>query len=496
MKAAAGAGAAALLTRCGGGEPAAPPRPNILVVMTDDQAAAQMSCAGHQILNTPNMDRIANEGVRFANSFCTNSLCAPGRAAVLTGTYSHVNGILGNSESGNEIEKISTEVPTYPQLLQLAGYRTGMMGKWHLSTDPVGFDDWKILPGQGVYFDPEFIINGERKTVPGYVTDLTTDFAIEFLEQDRGDQPFCLVYQHKAPHRPFTPAPRHAHLYDDIAWPYPETYNDDYATRDVAARAEDMRFDVSLKPDYDDIPAGLTAAEERNWLFQRFVKDHHRTLSAVDEGVGRILDYLDEKGLAEDTLVIYTSDNGFYLGDHGWYDKRFMYEPSLRIPMLLRYPRMVKGGQVESRFVQHQDIAPTVLDFAGVAIPEVMQGRSMRPVVEGTPPEDWRESMFYSYHEDSWSRSLVPGFNPGRYGTPHRVTPHRGVRTDRYKLIEYYKEDGYWELFDLREDPNELRNIYKEPDSAFIVEDLTTQLRALQDQYGATDEVTSQPVTG
>ena len=496
LKTAAGAGAAALLARCGGGENAAAPRPNILVVMTDDQAANQMSCAGHALLNTPALDRIANEGVRFTNSFCTNSLCAPGRAAVLTGTYSHVNGILGNSESGNEIEKLSTEIPTYPQLLQQAGYRTGMMGKWHLSTDPVGFDDWKILPGQGVYFDPEFIINGERKTVPGYVTDLTTDFAIEFLEQDRGEQPFCLVYQHKAPHRPFTPAPRHADLYNDIEWPYPETYNDDYATRDVAARAEDMRFEVSLKPDYDDIPAGLSAEDERNWIFQRFMKDHHRTLSAVDEGVGRILDYLDEKGLAEDTLVIYTSDNGFYLGDHGWYDKRFMYEPSLRIPRLLRYPRMVKAGQVDAHFVQHQDIAPTVLDFAGVAIPEVVQGRSVRPVVEGTPPEDWCRSMFYSYHEDSWSRSLVPGFNPGRYGTPHRVTPHRGVRTDRYKLIEYYKEGDYWELFDLAEDPNELRNVYSDPANAELIADLATQLRALQEQYGATDEVTSQPVEG
>jgi len=275
------------------------------------------------------MDRIANEGVRFENSFCTNSLCAPGRAAVLTGTYSHVNGILGNSEVGNEIEKISTQIPTYPQLLQQAGCRTGMMGKWHLSTDPVGFDDWKILPGQGVYFDPEFIINGKRETVQGYVTDITTDFALDFLKADRGDQPFCLVYQHKAPHRPFTPAPRHADLYNDIEWPYPPTYNDDYATRDVAVRAEDMRFEVSLKPDYDDIPAGLSPQDERNWIFQRFVKDHHRTLAAVDEGLGQIFDYLDENGLAEDTLVIYTSDNGFYLGDHGWYDKRFMYEPSL-----------------------------------------------------------------------------------------------------------------------------------------------------------------------
>jgi arylsulfatase A-like enzyme len=209
------------------------------------------------------------------------------------------------------------------------------------------------------------------------------------------------VYQQKAPHRPFTPAPRHANLYDDIEWPYPETYNDDYATRSVAERALDMRLEVSLKPDYEDLPSDLSPAEEKDWIFQRFVKDHHRILVGVDEGLGQVLDYLDETGVTEDTLVIYTSDNGFYLGDHGWYDKRFMYELSLRIPMLLRYPRMVSAGQTESRFVQHQDIAPTVLDFAGVEIPDVMQGRSMRPVVEGSPPEDWRQSMLYAYHEDS-----------------------------------------------------------------------------------------------
>jgi len=481
LKTAGGAGAAAFLSRCG--SPSAPPRPNILVVMTDDQTAAQMSCAGHQLLQTPAMDRLANEGVRFSNSFCTNSLCAPGRAAVLTGTYSHVNGIRGNSEVGNQVERISTEIPTYPQLLQQAGYRTGMIGKWHLSTDPVGFDEWKILPGQGVYFDPDFIINGERQQIPGYVTDITTDFALDFLKQG-GDEPFCLVYQQKAPHRPFTPAPRHANLYDDIEWPYPETYNDDYATRSVAERALDMRLEVSLKPDYDDLPSDLSPAEEKDWIFQRFVKDHHRTLVGVDEGLGQVLDYLDETGVAEDTLVIYTSDNGFYLGDHGWYDKRFMYEPSLRVPMLLRYPRMVSAGQTESRFVQHQDIAPTVLDFAGVEIPDVMQGRSMRSVVEGSPPEDWRQSMLYAYHEDSWSRTLQPGFNPGRYGTPHRVTPHRGVRTDRYKLIEYYREGDYWELFDLEEDPNELRNLYGESGHADLIAELTRELRGLQQHYG------------
>jgi len=481
LKTAGGLGAAAFLSRCG--SPSTPPRPNVLVVMTDDQTAAQMSCAGHELLQTPNMDRLAAEGVRFSNSFCTNSLCAPGRAAVLTGTYSHVNGIRGNSQNASSIERIGDEVPTYPQLLQAAGYRTAMIGKWHLPEDPKGFDEWKILPGQGVYFDPDFIINGERQKQQGYTTDITTDFALDFLKRS-GGEPFCLVYQQKAPHRPFTPAPRHAKLFDDIEWPYPETYNDDYATRTVAERALDMRLEVSLKTDYPDLPSGLSPEEEKSWIFQRFVKDHHRTLAGVDEGLGQVLDYLDDAGLAEDTLVIYTSDNGFYLGDHGWYDKRFMYEPSLRVPILLRYPRLAAPRQVESRMAIHEDIAPTILDFAGLTIPEVMQGRSLRRLVEGNPEEDWRDSMFYAYYEDSWSRN-GPSFVPraGNYGTPHRVTPHRGIRTGRYKLIEYYREGDYWELFDLEEDPNELRNLYAESGHADLIGELTGQLRGLQQHY-------------
>ena len=482
LKTAGGAGAAAFLSRCP--SPSTPPRPNVLVVMTDDQTAAQMSCAGHELLQTPSIDRLAAEGVRFSNSFCTNSLCAPGRAAVLTGTYSHVNGIRGNSQNASSIERIGAEVPTYPELLRQAGYRTAMIGKWHLPEDPKGFDEWKILPGQGVYFDPDFIINGERRQQQGYTTDITTDFALDFLERSR-DEAFCLVYQQKAPHRPFTPAPRHANLFDDIEWPYPATYNDDYATRSVAERALDMRLEVSLKTDYHgDLPSDLSPQQQKDWIFQRFVKDHHRAVVGVDEGLGQVLEYLDDSGLAEDTLVIYTSDNGFYLGDHGWYDKRFMYEPSLRVPMLLRYPRLVSPGQVESRMVIHEDIAPTILDFAGLPVPVEMQGRSTRRVVTGNPEDDWRSSMLYAYYEDSWSRNganFVP--RPGNYGTPHRVTPHRGIRTGRYKLIEYYREGDYWELFDLEEDPNELRNLYAEPGHADLISELTGGLRDLQQHY-------------
>ena len=479
-----GASSAAFLTGCQSGPEYR--RPNILFVMTDDQTAAQMSCAGHPILQTPNMDRLANEGVRFSNAFCTNSLCAPGRATVLTGCYSHVHGIRGNSEKRDAVEAIDPALPAFPALLQEAGYATGLFGKWHIRQDPVGFDDWKVLPGQGVYFDPEFIHYGNRQQEHGYATDLTTDFALDFLRKT-GDQPFCLLYQHKAPHRPFTPAPRHAKMFEDIEWPYPETYDDDYETRPLAKEAEDMRFEISLAGDYDDIPKGLSPKQKRNWIYQRFVKDHYRSVYGVDENLGQILEYLDATGLAEDTAIIYTTDNGYFLGEHGWYDKRFMYEPSLRIPMLMRYPRLGVAGKVEQRMALNIDIAPTILDLARIPVPEAMQGRSLVPLLENDLADDWRQSMFYAYYDNSWALKDLPPearTDPSfRYFTAHRVSPHRGVRTERYKLIEYYKEDGYWELFDLEADPNELKNLYPEPGHDQLKTELTQELRRLQEHY-------------
>ncbi|MXY67274.1 MAG: sulfatase [Acidobacteriia bacterium] len=477
-------GAAAFLTRCGG---SSAPRPNILLVMTDDQQHSQMSCAGHPLLQTPNMDRLASEGARFANAYCTNSLCAPGRATVLTGCYSHVHGIRGNSEKADAVEELDPSLPTFPQLLQQAGYRTGLVGKWHLRQQPRGFDEWKVLPGQGVYFDPDFIANGQPSKESGYATDITTDFALDFLRRG-GPGPFCLLYQHKAPHRPFTPAPRHAGMFADSDWPKPSTYDDDYGTRRVAAEARDMRFEVSLEGDYPDLPPGLSPAQKREWIYQRFAKDHHRAVYGVDEGLGRVLDYLDTSGLAEDTLVLYTTDNGYFIGEHGWYDKRFMYEPALRVPLLVRYPRLVAAAQVEDRPAVNIDIAPTLLDFAGVDVPEQMQGRSLRPLLEGSPPDDWRDSILYSYYENSWAfREMAreqmtdPSF---QYWTPHRVGPHRGVRTDRYKLIEYYGEGDYWELFDLHEDPDEVHNLYTEPGHADLIQELQAELARLRDHYG------------
>ena len=478
-------GGAALAAGCS--QDPAHPRPNILFVMTDDQTYQQMSCAGHPILQTPNIDRLANEGARFDRAFCTNSLCAPARASILTGCLSHVHGIRGNSEKADAVEQLDQSLPTFPKLLQQAGYRTGLMGKWHLRENPVGFDDWKVLPGQGVYFDPDFIHEGETRQESGYATDVTTDFALDFLRRHEGTDPFCLVYQHKAPHRPFTPAPRHAKLFDDIEWPYPESYNDDYATRRIAKEAEDMRFENSIAGDYDDIPSGLSAKQKRDWIFQRFVKDHHRSVVGVDENLGRVLEYLDTTGMAEDTLIIYTTDNGYFLGEHGWYDKRFMYEPSHRIPLLVRYPRLVSPGIVPDSMAMNIDVAPTILDFAGIEVPEQMQGRSLRRVLEGDPEDDWRSSVFYSYYENSWAfRNMArdqmtdPSF---QFWTAHRVGPNRGVRNDRYKLIEYYSEGDYWELFDLQDDPNELNNLYGQGGYADIAEALRLDLRTLQGYY-------------
>lgn len=468
-------------------------RPNILYIMTDDQAVGQMSCEGGKILRTPNMDRLAAGGVRFSNCFVTNSLCAPSRATALTGCYSHIHGVKGNSEAKDAPpEFIKPGAVTYPELLQRAGYRTAMVGKWHLTDEPKGFDYSCVLPGQGVYFDPEFIENGKKRQIKGYCTDITTDLALQFLASVGKQQPFLLIYQHKAPHRPFTPAPRHAHLFDDKDLPYPPTYDDDYATRRLAAEAKDMRFDISLAPDYKkELPPNLTPAQKKDWIYQRFVKDHYRALAGVDENLGRVLDDLDRRGLAEDTLILYTSDNGFYLGDHGWYDKRWMYEPSLRVPLLARYPRLGVHGRVDSHFVQNIDFAPTILDFAAVKAPATMQGRSLRPLLEGRNVTDWRQSVYYAYFENSWALQgkgkeamRDPSFE---FFTAHRVSPHRGVRTARHKLIEYYSEGDYWELFDLEKDPNELRNVYTDPAYATTVKTLKAELMRLRRQYRDAD---------
>ena len=458
-------------------------RPNILFIMTDDHAAHAMSCYGSRINETPQLDRIAEGGVRFDNCFCTNSICAPSRASILTGTYNHVNGVttLETPLDGRQV--------TFPKLLQASGYQTAIIGKWHLghggNYDPTGFDYWNVLPGQGAYHNPEMLELGERKPYQGYATDLITDLSLGWLEQRDKDKPFLLMCHHKAPHRPWEPDEKHAAMYEDIAIPKPETFNDDYNNRASAAAAATMRVgrDLNLEDLKVPTPEGLTPEAEKNWKYRHYIKDYLRCVASVDDNVGRLLDYLDDKGLAEDTVVVYTSDQGFFLGDHGWYDKRFMYEESLRMPYLMRYPRLIEAGTVNENMILNVDFPATFLDLAGLPIPEHFQGRSFRPLLEGDTPEDWQTSMYYRY----WM-----------HGAHHNVYAHYGVRTETHKLIYYYAdplgqpgtvgdaEEPEWELFDLEHDPYELENIVDDPDRAELVADLKAELGRLQHTLGDT----------
>lgn len=459
---------------------------NVLFIMTDDHTTQELSCYGNRIIHTPNMDRLAEGGTRFNNAFCTNALCAPSRATVLTGAFSHINGIRGNSEVVGRIETLDPKVPTFPELLQEAGYQTRLVGKYHIRQDPRGFDSWTTHPGQGEYFDPVYIHNGRETRRRGYASDITTDLTLDFLRNRDRSRPFCLVYQFKAPHRPFTPAPRHAELFEQIDIPEPDTFDDDFATRPVAAAAEDMKFDISLAGDYGDIPDGLNAADRKRWIYQRFIKDRYRTITGVDENIGRVLDYLDENDLSDDTLIIYTSDHGYFLGDHGWYDKRFMYEPAQRIPLLIRYPAAGKPGHISSDLCMNIDYCATILDAAGIDRPDTCQGESLLPIISGVSPSDWRDSVYYHYYENSWElqgKGDEAMAEPYEYFTPHRIGPHRGVRTDRYKLIEYYSEGDYWELFDLQADPNELLNLYEDPAHASIVDEMKERLILIRKAY-------------
>jgi len=439
-------------------------RPNIIFIMTDDHAAHAISCYGSKINKTPNLDRLAREGMRFNNCFCTNAICAPSRAVILTGKYSHLNGVIDNAV------KFDGSQQTFPKLLQKAGYRTAIIGKWHLQSDPTGFDYWNILPGQGIYHNPVMIEMGQRKKHTGYVTDIITDLCIAWLKEHPADKPFCLMYHHKAPHREWEPDDKHAKLYEDIDIPIPETFNDDYKTRCAAARQQEMTIEQHLnrKDLKMDPPEGLAGQELKKWKYQRYIKDYLRCVAAVDDNVGRLLDYLDTSGLAENTIVVYTSDQGFYLGDHGWFDKRFMYEHSLRMPLLVRYPKEIKAGSINDDIVLNLDFAPTFLDFAGVAVPSDMQGHPLRPLLQGNTPQNWRASMYYHYYE---------------YPAVHMVKRHYGIRTKRYKLIHFYHDIDAWELYDLEKDQNELNNVYDNPEYADVVKQLKAQLQQLRKEY-------------
>lgn len=434
-------------------------RPNIIWIMSDDHAAHALSAYGGRLNRTPNLDRLAAEGVRFDNAFCTNSLCAPSRATLLTGKYSHKNGHPDNRT------RFDGSQQTFPKLLQQAGYRTGAVGKWHLQSDPTGFDYWNVLPGQGLYHNPFFIEMGDRKRFEGYATDLTTDFALRFVKESAG-KPFFLFVGHKAPHRRWEPDDKHKAMFAGRDLPAPANFNDDYRNRASAAEHADMR--IANMPDWvKEQPAGMSAEQTKKWNYQRFIKDYLRCVASVDDNIGRLVGELEKAGVAKNTVIAYTSDNGFFLGDHGWYDKRFMYEESLRIPLLVRGPGVTKRGQVEKRFVTNVDFAPTILDAAGVSVPSDIQGRSFVPLLRGEKPGDWPASMYYHYYE---------------YPDAHRVRAHYGVRTERHKLI-HYQDTGEWELFDLKTDPREMRSVYTEPSYKATIATMKSELERLRKKY-------------
>ena len=461
--------------------------------MADDHAAHAISAYGSRINQTPNLDRIANGGMRFDNCFCTNSICTPSRAVILTGTHSHVSGVTTLRTW------IDNRLLTFPKLLQQAGYQTALFGKWHLGQGPAhcptGFDDWAVLPDHGNYFNSDFIFSGPaggtKRLVPGYITDVITDMSLDWLKQRDRTKPFCLLTHHKAPHRQWLTDEAHAGLYLGETIPEPDNLQDDYRNRAFAAAAAAMRVGVHMNQGdlQAEINHALPEPELRAWAYQRYIKAYLRVVASIDDNVGRMLDYLDAEGLTEDTLVIYTSDQGFFLGDHGWFDKRFMYEESLRMPFLLRYPREVAPGSVNRDMVANVDFAPLFTDLAGLPAPKEFQGRSFRPMLHGQTPADWRQSLYYRY----W-------MNRG----DHNVAAHYGIRTLEYKLVYYYYDglglpgtqsgpdncptiDGRkpeWELFDLKNDPREMNNVAYDPAYATIRRQLTDELHRLQAELG------------
>lgn len=486
-------------------------RPNIVFIFTDDHATQAISAYGSRINQTPNIDRIAKDGCVYTHSFCANSICGPSRACILTGKHSHQNGFLRN---GNRFD---SQQLTFPPLLQQAGYQTAIIGKWHLNTDPVGFDYWEVLPGQGNYYNPDLIqMDGSRKQFQGYCTDIITDKALNWLKDRDRDKPFLLMCQHKAPHRNWAPAQRHFDLFPDDV-PEPETLFDDYAGRSSLLKenemsirnhfhwGHDMKFhgknpfpdsfvdrvpngeyrrmtdeqkkawDAKYEPENQAFIAKMKAGELSpeevvRWKYQRYIKDYLKCITAVDEGVGKILDYLDEAGLRDNTIVIYSSDQGFYLGEHGWYDKRWMFEESLRMPFIIRWPEHVKPDTTSTALIQNIDYGPTFLDVAGVEVPAEMQGRSLRPVLEnaGQAVAGWRDAIYYAYYENA---------------AVHAVPVHDGVRTERYKLF-FFPRSREWQLFDLQADPLELTSFHADPEYKDIFAGLQQRYHDLRTFYG------------
>lgn len=486
-------------------------RPNIVFIFTDDHAPHAIGAYSDWLKDvnpTPNIDQLAQDGMLFRNSFCTNSICGPSRAVILTGKHSHLNGFMHNGNNFNGDQQ------TFPKLLQGAGYQTAMIGKWHLKSKPQGFDHWRVLPGQGDYYNPVFLTKDGREQIEGYCTDLVTDDALEWLQNQRDpNKPFMLMCQHKAPHRTWMPALRHLTLYDDMNIPEPETLFDDWRDNASPARHQEMEidghlnivFDLFLEPDADFDPkagksvdrsgfrnlgkmtptqlkawnaaygpknqafrdAKLSGDDLIRWKYQRYIKNYLRCIKGVDESVGKLVDYLKQAGLDDNTIVIYSSDQGFYLGDHGWYDKRWMYEESLMMPLIVKWPGQTKPGAINEDLVQNLDYAETFLEIAGVDIPEDMQGSSLVSLLKGATPDDWRESIYYHYFE---------------YPSVHMVAKHNGVRTDRYKLIHFYQFNE-WEFYDLEKDPEESTNQYDNPQYSAAIDELKQELEDLRKHY-------------
>ena len=440
-------------------------RPNLLFIMSDDHAAQAISAYGGTRNPTPNIDRIASGGVRFNNCFCTNSICGPSRAVILTGKYSHRNGQLDNRT------RFDGSQMTFPKLLRQGGYQTALVGKWHLHSEPTGFDYWNVLPGQGAYHDPVMIRNGEKQKHSGYVTDIITDEALQWLDDREPGKPFCLMLHHKAPHANWETDAKHADLFANREIPEPETFNDDYRTRTAQIREHRLKvgplqWELHFEKRFGPIPEGVSGQAAREWVYQRYMKDYLRCVASVDDNVGRVLDYLDAHGLRENTVVVYTSDQGFFLGEHGLYDKRFMYEEALRMPLLMRYPREIPAGTTCDAIALNLDFAETFLDYAAVDVPVGMQGRSLRAIAMGEGESSWRDAMYYRFYEEA-------------YG----VGPHEGIRTKEYKLIHFLYGDGGWELYDLEADPHELVNLYGRPEQAELVARLKERMEALKRQY-------------
>jgi len=485
-------------------------QPNIIFIMADDHAWQAISAYGSRLNTTPNLDRLADEGVIFRNSFVCNSICAPSRAAILTGKHSHANGVTDNRQ------RFDSSQVTFPKLLQEAGYQTALIGKWHLKSDPTGFDYWNILPGQGSYYNPDFIEMGRNYREQGYATTIITDMAIKWLQGRDTTRPFCLMVHHKAPHRNWMPDTSDLDLFEATKFPIPDNFFDDYEGRQAAALQEmsimqDMRMSSDLKitgadgdsatqvekdylwylnkrltpeqyrawaREYDSISKAynrhhLTGDSLAVYKFNRYLTDYLRTVQSIDRNTGRLLDYIDASGLKDNTLVVYTSDQGFYLGEHGWFDKRFMYEESFRTPLMMRLPDGYPASGDISEMVQNIDLAPTFLEMAGVTPPDEMQGISLVPLLIGSKPGRWRDALYYHYYE---------------YPAEHAVRKHYGIRTDRYKLIHFYDDIDQWELYDLTTDPHEMHNLIDDPGYDKIEKDLRKRLDGLRKQYNVPEE--------